>query len=326
VRIPSLIWKPGVIAYGQEARRKVEREKRREGSWQFSYRLLKTLQNQFASEDEELLERLFSSMQAGEGVYKITKRNRFEELDLRILKEASQLRGPGRLAMHDGACSSAITSLEFWHRLRSLGDWTLTASDYFTHLWLVEQDGWTVALDQLGTPIQITGARTVISPSAPISILLPINHLLRTYAKRVIVPRAVERWTKNQSASQLDASIARIPLFHPAAIKEAGLAQGFRLSEHNLFEPLAEKVNILRVMNFLTPNHLSPEKISAAFEAMRQSLATEGLLVVGRTRDESDGALLTTAYRKLANGHLAKLWEMDGPWECEKQATSLAAA
>ncbi len=62
--------------------------------------------------------------------------------------------------------------------------------------------------------------------------------------------------------------------------------------------PLDEPAHLIRAMNILTLRHMDLEKVQQGWKALCSSLLPGGVLVVGRTRDESDGALLVSAYKK----------------------------
>ncbi len=71
----SLLYKRGVTRRNENAYRCLRLEHEHKGWWPFSYELLADLQADYtSSRDEPLLQRLYASMEAGTGIFKITKR------------------------------------------------------------------------------------------------------------------------------------------------------------------------------------------------------------------------------------------------------------
>lgn len=118
--------------------------------WPFSYRLLEELETDFRAGDQMLLDRLYASLEAGTGICKITSPGRFNRLDERIAEETHALVEKfSEVLIHDSAASSAVTSMELYHRVQGIERVRLCASDYFHRLWLVDIQGWTIAFDEI---------------------------------------------------------------------------------------------------------------------------------------------------------------------------------
>ena len=329
----SLFWKRGVTRLGPRAHRCLALERARHGWWPFSYRLLDELAERFQPSDDALLERLYASMEAGEGVFKITSRDRFARLDQKILETLPLLEEAKVWRIQDVAVSSGITSLEFFQKLQTVHTVQFEASDYYHRIWLSEYLGWTISFDEANHPIQMAGWGMVMSIKRNESWRYFVNCLSQAFVRRFVLVPAKEQLVRLRQQPQTKrgstngainpsnehTKVREISLFHPEAIRQAQTDSAFWIGQKNGMAPLQPQSHLVRVMNFLTHRHLQTEQLHATWKAMQDSLLPLGILVVGRTRDESDGALLVSAYQKMADGHLRKLWHLDGPWESEAE-------
>ena len=315
----SLVWKPGVTKLGSRAYRCLSWEQAKKGWWPFSYRLLEELAEQYRESDEPLLERLYASLEAGNGVYKITKRGRFERLNRLLVKNLSLMPEATLWDVHDIAVSSAITSVELYECLSQLHSVRFEASDFYHRIWLVVHQGWTIAFDEGNHPVQMAGYGMVMSIHRGEPWHLILNKTAQSYVKRFVIPVAKAKLLQHREQRSFDYSetVKPVSLFHPIAHRLTQRSPGFVLCQRNGLQPLARKSHLIRVLNFLTPRHLARDQIVEGWKSLSSSLHPGGFLIVGRTRDESDGALLVSAYQ-MEMGMMVKRWEMDEPWECEK--------
>lgn len=325
----QLFYKAGVTKRGDFADFALKEEAAHRGWWPFSYQILESLCHDFADSDTDLLNRLYTSLEAGAGVFKITRPGRFDQLDSRICEWAREAIPGKSLLVHDAAASNAITSVELYRRLSEIRSCRLTASDYFHRLWLVKTGQWTVAFDEQHSPLQLSGPGFVLPVRRKESWRYCVNRIVQQYLLQRVVPAAQERLARFRSQDcpepMRSSDIRALPLFHPLAIRTANTEQGFELCQHDVFRPLEPKVDILRVMNFLTPRHLPDLEILRGFRAMVESVVPGGLIVVGRTRDELDDALLVSAYEVDQEGGFRKVWQADGPWEAEELVVERSA-
>lgn len=314
----SAIFKRGVVHRGEFASRCLERERARQGWWPFSYRLLESLENSFTSEDQPLLDRLYASLEAGAGIYKITVRNRFDRLDEKIRNEVkTRFRSESLVRIHDAAASSAVTSIDLFRAFNDCPQVRLDASDYFHRLWLVDVGAWTIAFDEQGIPLQYSGRNMVLASRRPEQWRYTVNRLAQVWVERRCLAHAKQLLDNARSTRQNDHRVRSVALFHPEALELSQTEPRFSLCRHDIFRSLAPAVHILRIMNFLTSRHLDPPSIGRAFRAARESVAPGGLLIIGRNRDESDGALCVSAYEVLADRRCRRVWQLDEPWENE---------
>lgn len=309
-----MIWKSSVMRVDERARRLLSRQNAGRGWWPFAYSLLIELQEDWSPENEGILDRIYRSIRGGDGIYKMTHRNRFPEVDEQIARTAERYVGDAPVRIHDAAASNAITSLDL---LRRLDEWfiargqpqapvTMLASDYYDHLDFVTVPGsqWTVAFDVNQQALQVIGRRILLSGVSPPSLRYPINRMAHLiYARRCIEAAA--------KCLREDIGVRRVPLFHPEALEVASRDQRFELRQHDVFQPTGEKFHIVRVMNLLTPGHLPESDVLRGVRASKQSLVPGGTFVFGRTMDDDDGRPCVTALEFTSSGPQIA-WEVNG--------------
>ena len=289
-----ILWKRGVLTRGKFAQHALHREAAHTGWWPFSYRILQELEHDFTADDEPLLERLYQSLAAGAGVFKITRRNRFTAFDAEVAERVrTAFPNAEPLVVHDMGASNAITALELYQTLRTVRSVALTASDYFDTLTLVTLDEgrWTVAFDSANRSIQTTGWGTVFS-NRTYPWRYALNRMAQWWVQKQIVPHAAAVLAQGPSDA-----VSQIPLFHPEALALARREANFRLCKHDIFQPNPVRSHIVRAMNVITPQHFSSEQAQAAIRASVSNLVPGGWLILGRSIDEEDGRLRATVYQ-----------------------------
>ncbi len=292
--------KAGVVSRGAFADAALEREHGKRGWWPFAYTLLGDIEQSYTARDEALLERLYSSMRAGDGVYKITKRERFGELDAIMAEEiARRFEAAQVVRVHDMAASNAITSLELFQRLGSDVRVSVRASDFFDAIYVVsfEDTAWRIVLDVMGRPLQFVGPRLVLSAYRREPLRYPVNRL----AQQVVGARLFQRLAGVDVAAGYapdGAKLRRIGLIHPVCVATARTEPRFSLGREDLFAPRRVPYEVVRVMNALTTHHFSRDQVLAAVAAVAETLVDGGLLVLGRSVDEADGRVRATIFQK----------------------------
>lgn len=312
-----IMWKRGVTKRGEFANRALEMERQHRGWWPFSYRILKELEQDYTAADEPLLERLYQSLAAGEGIYKITKRGRFSEFDLELVNRAkTHFKQDEQIVIHDMGVSSGVTSLElyrefqkFFHSIRMI------ASDYYDRLTLVDVPGrimpgsrWTVAFDRKGLPIQTTGLGTVFGVK-PYPWRYALVRLVQYWVDRFVIPIACQKRLDENSGN-----VKAVRLFHPEVVQASLSDPSFQLIQHDVFRPYLHPCHIVRAMNVITPRHFSHEQTREAIRSSIQNLKPGGWLVLGRSMDEVDGRLRASVYQ-MQEGTLRPLWHHQDGYE-----------
>lgn len=291
-----------------QAERILPKELAHKGWWPFAFTLLEELEEKYCEQDSALLERIYKGLAAGENVWKITKPNRFEELDevvnARICQRFDKAQ---KLVVHDMAASNAVTSLEWYIQLSSLRDVCFRASDYYDHLTIVALPAsrWTIVFDVDGRPLQYVGGRFVLSGYRHELWRFPANRLVQAYVRRRIIPEAIDCLNQSDGrADKLDqaSGIRHLRLFHPRCIQQARSDGDFHLERHDLFKSDSQPSHVVRVMNALTPHHFSEDQLLCGIRCATKRLHIGGLFVIGRSIDEEDGRPAATVYERSESG------------------------
>jgi len=312
------VFKRGVTERGKFAQYALAKERAHRGWWPFAYTLLEELQDNWRPEDEVLLERIYSSVAGGEGVYKFTKRHRLTMLDEKLFKECNlQLPGITPLVIHDIGVSNGITSLELYERFSRGRDITLYATDYYDRLYFVDVPNtvWTIVFDTKGTPLQFVSNYFVLSAQSMPPYRYPVNRAVQRYVMSKILPRALAL-LDDQSDSVKRTAVRTVPLFHPMCLDIAKQNRKFVLGRHNAFEPNPIPCHVIRAMNLLTRKHLATVNIREALRACSYNLAENGYLILGRTIDEDDGRIAATAFVRKVNRFVLG-WRLNEGYEHE---------
>lgn len=321
-----LLWKRGVTARGNFADWALQMEQRSEGWWPFAYTILEDIAGSYSDADEPLLQRLYESMRAGNGVYKITRCERFLELDTWLVNRLRCLAQNGRSwFVHDMAASNGITSLELFRSLKSVVDVRLLATDRFTEISIVPVPGssWRVVFDAVGRPLQFVAPGKVLSAYRREPLRFPINRLWQAWVRRKVLPKAVRMLEQGGAGVFVGASVHRVSLFHPQCLREAHVNRKFELAQHDALEPFCRQADIVRAMNFLTRRHLGLADFRTAANAVACSVVDGGLLIQGRNVDEDNGTLRATVFER-QGGRLVPLQDFGGGSEERDEFVDLA--
>lgn len=316
------MYKLGVVQINDFALYALSQEKQHLGWWPFSYLLLRDLKIlRGESYEEEILERVYRSMLAGKGIYKITTANRFCELDIAINRFVQQ-QAFNEVVVHDMGISNGITSFELFNILSKSCKVKFYASDYYDSIYTVRdnQSGWTFIFDLDENPLQFVSKHFVISGYRAELLRYPVNYFVQAWVRFQLFPRArkvLSEAVKLKLESGCDFNnynFDRIPLFHPRVIETAANTDRFILFRHNVFDRNPVKAHVIRLMNVLTPNHFIPDQVIRGLQQSIYNLNKKGILVIGRTVDENDGRTCATAYQIVAN-KLKPVWQINNGYE-----------
>jgi hypothetical protein len=317
--------KQGVVSRGPFADMALRREREKRGWWPFAYTLLGDIEQSYTARDDALLERIYASMRAGDGVFKITRERRFTALDGVLADEiAGRLRSQPQIRVHDMAASNAITSLELFRALAADPRVRVQASDFFDcmHVLSFADTSWRVVLDIEMRPLQLVGPHMVLSAYRSEPLRYPVNRLLQSLVGRRLLAR-VDSEALRRGTRPAGASLERIGLFHPVAVYAARQEPRFTLGRDNLFAPAGGPFEIVRVMNALTSRHFEEARVIEGVRAVAATLVEGGLLALGRNIDEEDGRLRATVYEKLS-GQLHALKDIGEGYELATAVGGLA--
>lgn len=309
----------GVTRRDGFARYALDQERRHRGWWPFAYTLLEGPASDDVEFEQALVTRLYESLLAGDGVYKITRRDRFAVLDQEVVAECRKRFEEVRpLVIHDIAASNGITSLDLYRLLTQERPVVFHASDYFDRLYLVTPLGsrWTVAFDADGQPLQLSSDRFVVSAYRKEPLRFPVNRLIQACLLRSALPAAVEQFRRFR-AEQTTPGVRALRLFHAECLKEADRpGSSFFLQRHDGFAPNPYSCHVVRIMNFLTSRHVPREQIPVGVRAACHGLVDGGLLILGRTVDEDDGRIRATVFERRGSA-LCRCWSMTDGYEHE---------
>lgn len=309
----EVLFKPGVTRRGAFADRALRMERQHKGWWPFSYALLEDLAADFDSaRDEPLLERLYQSQEAGNGIYKITRRGRFTDLDEQLVNDCrSRFSGDQPLRIHDAGCSSGISSLELFELFSRERTVELLATDAFDQITLVSLPGgrWVVSFDAQQRPLQLASRWFVLSARRQSPWRYLVNRLVQTVYQYGVLDRA-EKMLQQHVRGGFPDGVRDVSLFHPLVIQRSREKPNFQARRHDIFRPYFPQQHVVRVMNLLTPHHFAAEQVRQGIRACMESLLPGGLLVVGRSIDEEDGRNCVTAY-ELRQGRLEEVWRLN---------------
>jgi len=228
---------------------------------------------------EAMVDRIYGRMPAGR-LIKTTRARRFDELDRMIVREVESRMPPDRtVRVHDVAASSAITSVELFHRLSEIRSVAMKASDYYDALFRVRLCGVDFLLDADGAPLQVAIGRVAFSARRG-----PWRRLSAPFW-----PSARERLHRAE----------RISLFHPEALRLAAINPAFKLVREDFFRPASDQFDVVRLANALWPSY-TPEQTRGVVRDAAATVSEGGLFVLGRAGDYSIFVRLSGGFSEIA--------------------------
>jgi hypothetical protein len=247
-----------------------------------------------SSEELDRFERIILQLRLSDGTFRATIRNRLAAIDEKvgsILPSIFPLNS--NLLVEDWAVSSGITAAEWFQSLQQLyPNITFTASDrvlYLVEAQLKNERG-AFIVEPGGEAIQYIRAPFVVSLS---EMQHPFYFINRSVQRRAIrkwrqisrdlrVPAAWEHVNGSSQTLSLDKLVLRrLPLIHPQVMEMR--SEHFLIKQHNIFTPLSKPVHVIRTMNVLNRSYFTASRLQSAADAIRQSLYSSGLWIVGRT-------------------------------------------
>ncbi len=244
-----------------------------------------------------VFEQIMREMRLHSGVYRTTRRGRFQDLDPFInalLANRFPIASP--LEVHDWAASDGLTSAEWAHSLFDLfPKASLHASDLTLHLLEVRLSaGGVFILEFGGGALQYIRRPFVIQLNPPESRSLLINRLL-WHRARVKLARlkselgphwdALEKRLESTDdmVSWHDLELQKISLLHPEAKALQKRDPRFSIARHSVFEALPHPVDVIRSMNIFNAAYFAPERLVKGARAVWLSLKPGGYWIVGRS-------------------------------------------
>jgi hypothetical protein len=279
-----------------------------------AYTLLREFDGNLTPADEKILDLLYHKLPGGHKTVKRTAAGRYRSIDDSVVEEIAKTFPVDRLLrVHDMAASNAITSLEFFERLKHRDNMRFHATDFYdaVHAVSVPESRWKVVFDAEHRPLQFVGSRMVIPATrlkAKERLRYPVNWALQRILSATVLPKALRILQAPMAAE--DSRVERIELFHPRCIAAARSDRRFTLGRDNLLKPASGSYEVIRIMGVV--RFFPPEWIEPMFRAVSEHVVDGGLLVVGQ-RPRHYTHVQTTifqrrgrhfvAIRDLADGH-----------------------
>ncbi len=227
------------------------------------------------------------TLRMGNGTFRTTFRHRFDDLNAAI-NELLMGRFPQSmpLRVEDRAVSHGLTSWEWALALREkFPNVEVLASDLL--LFLVElrlPDGTIFIAEPNGQALQYIKAPYVVSLSDPESWRYPVN--------RWIAHRARRRFASLKlPAAWVDGACPyptrRIPYIHPEAYALSQVGKTLSFLPQSVFDRAEKPCQVVRTMNILNRSYFSEELLRQASRTIAESLAPDGIWIVGRTMEDN---------------------------------------
>jgi hypothetical protein len=221
---------------------------------------------------------------------------------IRCIREMAQ--NSDRISIHDVAVSNGQTAVEFYQKLKKadMGEIFYLASDASTSFNLITKNGrqLSVITDTHGNLIQVIFPPFVFNTNERESLLYyPLNRLilfglLQTRVKAILRER-------NSGSSSF--RVEKIDLMDPHCLSLAREAKDFEVKHYDILEPMDRPFDVVRAMNVLNPDHLSPNQIFCSVMNFLKGLTQGGLLISGSNQGSGttvDGSIFRREDRRFA--------------------------
>jgi hypothetical protein len=284
-----------------------------------AYSLLRVGENP-TEEQIRVFEDISVTLQAANGTYRTTYRNRFEDVDaacLQVLREVFPAGAP--LRIEDRAVSHGLTSYELAGKLFPIFPAaTIEASDLLLELLeLTTAEGDVFITETDGTPLQYIRPPFVVGMHHPESwknpFLLLVAAQSRKRFRRLALP---PDWMEHPDRDGF--RVRRIPYIHPKAAMLARADSRLRFCRRSVFERSGTPCDVVRTMNIFNRGYFSDDQLREGFRAIFASLSPGGVWVAGRSLLE-DLTNHATVFRRGENGWEA-MARVGSGWELEEMA------
>lgn len=265
---------------------------RRQLGWRAAYSLLDVGEDPTAAQIS-IFEDVCYKLRMTNGSYKLTFRNRFEDVNavvLDVLRE--RYPADAALAVEDRAVSNALTSVEWALNLfAQFPQASVTASDLVLHL--VEfalPDGCRYIAEPGGAVLQCIAPPWVLSVHHREAFRKPVHQLMAARYRRKLASGGLV--STNTAGEWMSSPVARngtardLSLVHPEARKLAREDARFSVVAKSIFEPSLKPVHVVRTMNVLNRGYFAEVQLRQGVMAAHQSLNPGGIWIVGRTLEE----------------------------------------
>ncbi len=268
------------------------------GANRISYRLLRTSMPP-TEREVTVFEQITRDMQLSSGVYRLTFRRRFEQVDP-IVNGVLAERAAGRdvYEVEDWAASNCLTSMEWAQTLfPAIPQSRLTTTDLTLHLIEVELPNGDCFIGETnGALLQYLQGPLTVRLVPDESALAPVNWWIGKQARA----RWAEIWNSlTFDANWLDGSVApgselkvqsmrvrSLPMVHPEVLDLSRREPRFTVAHHSIFNTRPRPADAIRSMNIFNWSYFDSARMAEGARAVWNSLHPGGLWIVGRTITE----------------------------------------
>lgn len=254
-----------------------------------AYNLLRVSDNPTLDE-VKAFEDISITLRMGNGTFRTTFRNRFDDVNAALLPILSAIFPPStELLAEDRAVSHGLTSFEWAQSL--LGTFPairLQASDLLLYLWEYRSPGGEIyMLEPDGTPLQYVKPPFVLSLAHREPRRYPVNQIVAKLALRRFhqlgLPKGPpEGW----ATGTFPGLLTRIPFIHPEAAAFSAANPALSFVVQSVFVNRPASSHLIRTMNILNTSYFSRTQLQEGVRAIFSSLRKGGVWVVGRTIEE----------------------------------------
>lgn len=230
------------------------------------------------------------TLRMGNGTFRTTFRNRFDDVNAALLPILSRIFPPStQLLVEDRAVSHGLTSFEWAQSL--LGAFPtirLQASDLLLYIWEYRTPGGEVyILEPDGAPLQYVKPPFVVSLAHREPRRYPVNQMvaklaLRRFHRLGLPAGPPEAWP----TGSFPGSLTKIPFIHPEAAAFSADNSALSFAVQSVFVNRPASSHLIRTMNILNTSYFTRAQLQEGIGAIFSSLWPGGIWVVGRTLEE----------------------------------------
>lgn len=240
--------------------------------------------------------------------YKVTYKNRFDELDKLINEVISEhyKNSVGEIKIHDAAVSDGRTSVEWYDALENQSNqFCLTASDLCSELKLLKKKRIQLVFDTDDILLQVVVPPFVLVETKSEQRFYLINKALAYYYFKKF--KNISK--KANHLKRFNKSV--LTQIHPTCLSYMKSKRNFKYVYHNLFDPFLEKYDVIRVMNVLQQAYFSDHENFQILKNIFNSLNKNGLLITG-SNDVTKSPINASIFIRKDNGFSLKKIINDG--------------
>jgi hypothetical protein len=212
------------------------------------------------------------------------------------------------LSVLDLGASTGVTSVDLYETLAQSWNVAFTASDLYRDAFAISapRQHWSIVLDAAGEILQHVLGPFVLPGQLDESRAYPVNHALKRWSERVLVPRArralmldTQAQTRDYftAAEVDDLAVRRLPFFSWRCLELVRRGPRFRFVTHDVTEPAPVQATIVRAVNIITSEYFDLCTATRAIGHALRAVEPGGYLVAGQSRGLDPTAMRATVFR-----------------------------